>query len=77
MSSKDFRFRIGQGFDVHALVRGRKLMLGGVEIPFALGQTGGRFCSGMCGLKKLILWMKTSVDIDARTFQYTHDYRFI
>lgn len=40
MSSKDFRFRIGQGFDVHALVRGRKLMLGGVEIPFELGLLG-------------------------------------
>lgn len=25
--------RIGQGVDVHALVEGRKLMLGGVEIP--------------------------------------------
>lgn len=33
-------FRIGQGFDVHALVPGRKLMLGGVEIPFPLGLLG-------------------------------------
>jgi 2-C-methyl-D-erythritol 2,4-cyclodiphosphate synthase len=26
--------RIGQGFDVHALVAGRKLIVGGVEIPY-------------------------------------------
>ena len=32
--------RIGQGFDVHALVEGRKLMMGGVEIPFPLGLEG-------------------------------------
>jgi len=33
-------FRIGEGWDVHALVAGRKLILGGVEIPFALGLLG-------------------------------------
>jgi 2-C-methyl-D-erythritol 2,4-cyclodiphosphate synthase len=33
-------FRIGQGFDVHALVAGRKLILGGVEIPYAKGLLG-------------------------------------
>ncbi len=32
--------RIGQGFDVHALVEGRKLIMGGVEIPFPLGLEG-------------------------------------
>lgn len=32
--------RIGQGFDVHALVPGRKLVLGGVEIPYHLGLEG-------------------------------------
>lgn len=32
--------RIGQGFDVHALVSGRKLVLGGVEIPYHLGLEG-------------------------------------
>ena len=32
--------RIGQGFDVHALVAGRKLILGGVEISFHLGLLG-------------------------------------
>ncbi len=33
-------FRIGEGWDIHALVPGRKLVLGGVEIPFALGLLG-------------------------------------
>ena len=32
--------RIGQGFDVHALVPGRKLIIGGVEIPYHLGLLG-------------------------------------
>lgn len=32
--------RVGQGFDVHALVPGRRLVLGGVEIPGALGLLG-------------------------------------
>lgn len=40
MSSSNFSFRIGQGFDVHALVPGRRLVLGGVEIPFPLGLLG-------------------------------------
>ena len=33
-------FRIGQGYDVHALVTGRKLILGGVEIPHSAGLLG-------------------------------------
>lgn len=33
-------FRIGEGWDIHALVHGRKLMLGGVEVPFHLGLDG-------------------------------------
>ena len=32
--------RIGQGFDVHALVEGRKLVIGGVEIAHSLGLLG-------------------------------------
>ena len=32
--------RIGQGFDVHQLVVGRKLIIGGVEIPFEKGLLG-------------------------------------
>jgi len=33
-------FRIGEGWDTHALVPGRKLIVGGVEIPYALGLLG-------------------------------------
>ena len=33
-------YRIGQGFDVHALVPGRKLILGGVEIAYERGLLG-------------------------------------
>ena len=32
--------RIGHGYDVHRLVEGRKLILGGVEIPFEKGLYG-------------------------------------
>jgi 2-C-methyl-D-erythritol 2,4-cyclodiphosphate synthase len=34
------RIRIGQGYDVHRLVAGRALMLGGEEIPHPLGLDG-------------------------------------
>ena len=33
-------FCIGEGWDVHALVPGRKLILGGVEVPHTLGLLG-------------------------------------
>ncbi|MEO8014671.1 MAG: 2-C-methyl-D-erythritol 2,4-cyclodiphosphate synthase [Polaromonas sp.] len=33
-------FRIGEGWDTHALVPGRKLILGGVEVPHTLGLLG-------------------------------------
>jgi 2-C-methyl-D-erythritol 2,4-cyclodiphosphate synthase len=32
--------RIGQGFDVHQLVEGRKLIIGGVDIPYHKGLLG-------------------------------------
>ncbi len=34
------KIRVGQGYDVHRLVEGRKLILGGVEIPHATGLLG-------------------------------------
>lgn len=33
-------FRIGNGYDVHKLVEGRKLILGGIEIPHIKGVLG-------------------------------------
>lgn len=35
-----FPFRIGEGWDTHALVPGRKLIIGGVEIPHTTGLLG-------------------------------------
>lgn len=32
--------RIGHGYDVHKLVEGRKLILGGIEVPHTLGLLG-------------------------------------
>jgi 2-C-methyl-D-erythritol 2,4-cyclodiphosphate synthase len=34
------KLRIGIGYDAHPLVKGRKLVLGGVEIPFDTGLSG-------------------------------------
>lgn len=33
-------FRIGQGFDLHRIIYGRKLILGGIEIPCEFGLDG-------------------------------------
>ena len=32
--------RVGEGWDVHALVPGRKLMIGGIEVPYERGLLG-------------------------------------
>ena len=32
--------RVGNGYDVHRLVEGRKLILGGVDVPYSLGLDG-------------------------------------
>ena len=37
---ENLQFRIGHGFDVHKLVPDRKLVLGGIEIPYELGLLG-------------------------------------
>lgn len=37
---KGVPFRIGQGYDIHALVSDRKLILGGVHIPYEKGLLG-------------------------------------
>ena len=34
------KFRIGEGWDTHALVTGRRLVIGGVHIPHTLGLLG-------------------------------------
>ena len=35
-----FDIRVGEGWDVHQLVAGRKLMLGGIEVPHTAGLLG-------------------------------------
>jgi len=40
--------RIGTGFDVHRLTPGRKLILGGVDIPFHLGLDGHSDADVVC-----------------------------
>jgi 2-C-methyl-D-erythritol 2,4-cyclodiphosphate synthase len=34
------QIRVGEGWDVHALVEGRRLVLGGVEVPYIKGLLG-------------------------------------
>ena len=40
MTSDKPPFRIGEGWDTHALVPGRKLIIGGVEVPHSAGLLG-------------------------------------
>jgi 2-C-methyl-D-erythritol 2,4-cyclodiphosphate synthase len=42
------RFRIGEGWDTHALVQGRPLVLGGVEIPHTHGLLGHSDADALC-----------------------------
>jgi 2-C-methyl-D-erythritol 2,4-cyclodiphosphate synthase/2-C-methyl-D-erythritol 4-phosphate cytidylyltransferase len=37
---KERRMRVGHGYDLHRLVEGRKLIIGGVNIPYVKGLTG-------------------------------------
>jgi 2-C-methyl-D-erythritol 2,4-cyclodiphosphate synthase len=43
-----FNMRIGIGYDSHRLVEGRKLILGGVEIPFEKGLLGHSDADVLC-----------------------------
>ena len=38
--TNNLNYRIGIGFDVHSFKEGRKLILGGIEIPFEKGLAG-------------------------------------
>ena len=66
--------RIGQGFDVHQLVAGRKLVIGGVEIPHDKGLLGHSdadvllhaICDAMLGAAALGDIGKHFPDSDAR-----------
>ena len=41
-------FKIGQGFDLHRLVEGRKFILGGIEIDYPLGLLGHSDADVLC-----------------------------
>ena len=41
-------WRVGEGWDSHALVEGRKLMLGGVEVPHTHGLAGHSDADALC-----------------------------
>lgn len=40
MTTAPFQIRVGEGWDVHQLVAGRKLILGGIEVPHSTGLLG-------------------------------------
>lgn len=42
------RLRVGEGWDTHALVAGRRLILGGVEIPHTHGLMGHSDADALC-----------------------------
>ena len=45
---KNMMFRVGQGYDVHRLVAGRALMLGGGNVPFERGLDGHSDADVLC-----------------------------
>ena len=48
MAARRRTYRIGQGVDIHRLVAGRKLILGGVEIPWHAGLDGHSDADVVC-----------------------------
>ncbi len=40
LGDSQVNFRVGNGYDVHRLIKGRKLIVGGVELPYELGLDG-------------------------------------
>jgi 2-C-methyl-D-erythritol 2,4-cyclodiphosphate synthase len=47
-AAKAAQWRIGEGWDTHALVAGRRLVLGGVEIPHSHGLLGHSDADALC-----------------------------
>ncbi|RZL93876.1 MAG: hypothetical protein EOP82_06395, partial [Variovorax sp.] len=47
-----FDIRVGEGWDVHQLVAGRKLVLGGVEVPHVTGLLGPPPAGGHPSLRR-------------------------
>ena len=74
---EEHKMRIGHGYDVHRLVEGRKLILGGVEIPFEKGLLGHSDADvlahavmdavlGAAALAFIVLYNLTNINITER-----------
>ena len=48
--------RIGEGWDIHQLVEGRKLILGGIEIPYSKGLLGHSDADALLHASTDALW---------------------
>jgi 2-C-methyl-D-erythritol 2,4-cyclodiphosphate synthase len=48
MAAKKEKIRVGLGYDIHRLVKGRKLILGGVTIPYPRGLLGHSDADVLC-----------------------------
>ena len=59
----------GIGYDLHRLAEGRKLMIGGIEVPFEKGSVGhsdGDVLATRCAMR---FWARRASAISARTFR--------
>ncbi|MBI4727525.1 2-C-methyl-D-erythritol 2,4-cyclodiphosphate synthase [candidate division TA06 bacterium] len=48
MAAKKDKIRIGLGYDIHRLVKGRRLIMGGVDIPYPKGLWGHSDADVLC-----------------------------
>ena len=61
--------RIGTGYDVHRLEEGRKLILGGVQIPFEKGLLGHSMQMFCCTQFQMLCWERRLLEILENTFR--------
>ena len=47
--------RIGHGYDIHRLIEGTPLVIGGVTIPFRLGMSSNWHCLAVCDGGKMTI----------------------
>jgi len=48
MAAKKEKMRIGLGYDIHRLIKGRRLIMGGVDIPYSKGLLGHSDADVLC-----------------------------
>jgi hypothetical protein len=49
--------RIGHGYDIHRLIEGTPLVIGGVTIPFKLGMSSNWHCLVVCVWGKMTIFL--------------------